>query len=221
MTRGLNIATANGVHCFQGAGNEGHDANPMTGRLLAPADAFDVITCGAVDRNGVIAPFSSDGPTADGRLKPEVLARGVATATVSAFSDTALSAQSGTSLSTPLVAGAAACLVQAAPGWSVARMREAIFLTAGDYRVNHQPDPLFVRGYGIIDAVGALDTACFADCDSGTGPGMLDIFDFLCFQNRFATGEPYACDCDTGTGVGLCDVFDFLCFQNAYAGGCP
>jgi hypothetical protein len=62
---------------------------------------------------------------------------------------------------------------------------------------------------------------CYADCDSGSGPGALDIFDFLCFQNRFAAQDPWACDCDVSTGGGLCDVFDFLCFQNAFAAGCP
>lgn len=62
---------------------------------------------------------------------------------------------------------------------------------------------------------------CYADCDRSTGTGVLDIFDFLCFQNRFAASEPYACDCDTSTGPNVCDIFDFLCFQNAFAGGCP
>jgi hypothetical protein len=63
--------------------------------------------------------------------------------------------------------------------------------------------------------------ACWADCDTSTGMGVLDIFDFLCFQNRFAAGDPYACDCDTGTGQGVCDIFDFLCYQNIFANGCP
>jgi hypothetical protein len=55
--------------------------------------------------------------------------------------------------------------------------------------------------------------ACIADCD---GSGSLDFFDFLCFQNGFATGDPRA-DCD---GSGALDFFDFLCFQNAFAAGC-
>lgn len=62
---------------------------------------------------------------------------------------------------------------------------------------------------------------CYADCDTTTGPRVLDVFDFLCFQNRYVHGAPYACDCDTSTGAGVCDVFDFLCFQNAFAAGCP
>ena len=63
--------------------------------------------------------------------------------------------------------------------------------------------------------------ACYADCDMQAGPGVLDIFDFLCFGNRFAAGDPYACDCDTSTGLGVCDIFDFLCFGNEFNNGCP
>ena len=58
-------------------------------------------------------------------------------------------------------------------------------------------------------------TVCYADCDQS---GVLDIFDFLCFQNAFVQGDPYACDCDPDP---ICDIFDFLCFQNAYVLGCP
>ncbi len=64
-------------------------------------------------------------------------------------------------------------------------------------------------------------SACYADCDRSTGPGILDIFDFLCFGNRFAANDPYACDCDTSTGLGVCDIFDFLCFGNEFSAGCP
>jgi hypothetical protein len=53
-----------------------------------------------------------------------------------------------------------------------------------------------------------------ADCD---GSGSLDFFDFLCFQDLFAAGDPEA-DCD---GSGSLDFFDFLCFQDLFAAGCP
>lgn len=62
---------------------------------------------------------------------------------------------------------------------------------------------------------------CRADCDRSSGARVLDIFDFLCFQGRYAAGEPYACDFDLSSGAGVCDVFDFLRFQNAFAEGCP
>ncbi len=76
---------------------------------------------------------------------------------------------------------------------------------------------------GLSDAFLAKysEALCYADCDQSTGPGVLDIFDFLCFQNSFVNSEPYACDCDTSTRPGVCDVFDFLCFQDAFVAGCP
>ncbi|UYV11204.1 MAG: EF-hand domain-containing protein [Phycisphaera sp.] len=57
------------------------------------------------------------------------------------------------------------------------------------------------------------ESGCPADCD---GDGSLSLFDFLCFQNLFAAGDPLA-DCD---GDGSLSLFDFLCFQNAFAAGC-
>jgi glucose/arabinose dehydrogenase len=58
---------------------------------------------------------------------------------------------------------------------------------------------------------------CYPDCDTSSGQNVLDIFDFLCFQDAFVSGDPYA-DC---TGEGTLDVFDFLCFQDAFVTGCP
>lgn len=55
---------------------------------------------------------------------------------------------------------------------------------------------------------------CYADCDLS---GSLDVFDFLCYQDLFVSGDPLA-DCTGGGGL---DIFDFLCFQDVFAGGCP
>jgi hypothetical protein len=68
--------------------------------------------------------------------------------------------------------------------------------------------------FGLAAAGVAL---CPADCDTGTGVNVLDVFDFLCFQDAFVGAERYA-DCD---GNGALDVFDFLCFQDAFVAGCP
>ncbi len=73
----------------------------------------------------------------------------------------------------------------------------------------------------VPDGVSPVPCTCYADCDQSTGVGVLDVFDFLCFQNSFVNAEPYACDCDTSTGPGVCDIFDFLCFQDAFVAGCP
>ncbi|MCH7790984.1 MAG: hypothetical protein IID31_01720 [Planctomycetes bacterium] len=71
-------------------------------------------------------------------------------------------------------------------------------------------------GYGFATRSNALSHDTIAHA-----AGVCDIFDFLCFQNSFVSGEPYACDCDTTTGPLVCDIFDFLCFQDAFVGGCP
>jgi hypothetical protein len=55
---------------------------------------------------------------------------------------------------------------------------------------------------------------CKADCDRNA---TLDVFDFLCFQDAFVTGDPKA-DCDGNTTL---NIFDFLCFQDAFVTGCP
>ncbi len=72
-----------------------------------------------------------------------------------------------------------------------------------------------------------MSRACPANCDMSkdpvTGEPTIDVFDFLCFQNAFASHEPYAnCDgsFDPVTRQDTFDVFDFLCFQNRFAAGC-
>ncbi len=65
-----------------------------------------------------------------------------------------------------------------------------------------------------------LTVTCFADCDVTTGPGVLDVFDFLCWLNEYFRETPYACECDLSTGPGVCDIFDYVCFGNAFSAGC-
>jgi hypothetical protein len=157
-TIAVNVATANGLHFCNAAGNEYHDSSPSVSHLIAPADAFQVIACGAVDSSGTIAYFSSDGPTADGRVKPELLARGVSAAVVSPTSSTAYTTADGTSFATPLTACSVACLIQARPYWNVDQMRQHLFETATDYAASGAYDPLYVRGYGIVDAFAAYNS---------------------------------------------------------------
>ena len=66
-----------------------------------------------------------------------------------------------------------------------------------------------------------LTPPCLADCDFSTGFGTLDVFDFLCFLNRFHAEAPYACNCDVSTGDNVCDIFDFLCYGQRFQAGCP
>ena len=204
-TIGVNVATANGVHCCNAAGNMGHDADPNISHLGAPADAFQVITCGAVNSAGEIVSFSSDGPTADGRCKPEVLARGRNTWTLSPTIDNEYRTASGTSLSTPLVAGAVASLIQAQPTWTVDQLRNMLFQTAAyPGGSNGLCDPLYVQGYGIVNAYEALAQDCNAngvpdaeDIRSGTSPDVNN------------NGIPDECECLSDlNGDGQVDLAD-------------
>lgn len=203
-TIAVNAATAKGMHCLNAAGNEGHDSSATTSSLIAPADALQVITCGAVDGDGDIASFSSDGPTADGRVKPELLARGVETWTVSAFLDQSYVTAAGTSLSTPLVACAVACLIQARPTWTVDEMRDRLFETA-DYVLAHGTfDPLYVQGYGIVNAYGAI-----ADCNENGTPDVLDIADGTSTDtNDNAIPDECELDCNGNSKPDLDDIAD-------------
>jgi hypothetical protein len=58
------------------------------------------------------------------------------------------------------------------------------------------------------------EVLCYADCNAD---GVVNIFDFLCFQGKVTTGDP-AADCN---GDGAINIFDFLCFQGAVTQGCP
>lgn len=154
-SRGVNIATSLGVICCTAAGNQGNDSNPATNHLLAPADALQVISCGAVDLNGVTAWFTSDGPSVDGRVKPELCARGINCYTIAPDDFAGITYGSGTSFATPLIAGAVATILQARGEYTVTSMRNALFSTASDMVANGTFDPFYRRGYGIMSAIGA------------------------------------------------------------------
>ncbi len=155
MSQGWNLAVGNGIIGLQGVGNFGHDDDPGTSHLFPPADAFGIISCGAVTRDGTIAGFSSDGPTVDGRLKPEVLALGLGVWTVSMSDKEGFVTAAGTSMATPIMAGAVACLLQTRPGWTISELSEALFHSGDYYRRHGQPDSLYVHGFGIPDVYAA------------------------------------------------------------------
>ena len=156
MAQAWDLAVGNGVIGFQGGGNSGHDEDPSTHHLLPPAGSPGVITVGAVDSEGRIASFSSDGLRVEGTETPELLAWGHGTASISPYEPGAYTLSSGTSMATPLLAGGVACLLQAHPDWSVQQMKDALRASGDYYRENGRPDPLFVHGYGIPDLARAL-----------------------------------------------------------------
>jgi hypothetical protein len=61
---------------------------------------------------------------------------------------------------------------------------------------------------------------CFANCDGSTNPPILNVLDFICFQNRYSVSDPLA-NCDGSITPPVLNVLDFICFQNAFVNGCP
>jgi serine protease AprX len=104
------------------AGNEGN--NNFWKFVATPADADGVLAVGSITSIGNKSSFSSIGPTADQRLKPDVVALGSGTAVISATGS--LSSASGTSLASPLVASLAAGLIQAFPNKPASEITQAI-----------------------------------------------------------------------------------------------
>ncbi|WP_266205733.1 S8 family serine peptidase [Pontibacter kalidii] len=110
VTRAADLAAATGMLVVISAGNEG---NKNWRFVSAPADADSVLTVGAVDSLGVKATFSSFGPTADGRIKPDVVALGQGAYFI--LPNGTLAKGNGTSFAGPIMAGFAASLWQANP----------------------------------------------------------------------------------------------------------
>jgi hypothetical protein len=86
-----------------------------------------------------------------------------------------------------------------------------------------QPDATAATG-GTIECAGGFWSAfgapvCYANCDHSTAPPMLNVNDFQCFLNAFATADPSA-NCDGSVAPPVLNANDFQCFVNAFAAGC-
>lgn len=151
IVRAAELAAKLGVVVVNSMGNESQTTPPS---IVSPPDGENVIAVGAVDSAGRIAYFSSNGPTADGRIKPDVVAMGVdvyAAASYSFTYDTAgYSYTSGTSFSGPLTAGVCALILSVHPELTPQQVLEALKMTA-----NKKDNPGNVYGWGLINAYDA------------------------------------------------------------------
>lgn len=148
MSIAANIAFSRGMLILNAAGNEGNVYPP---HLNTPADAEWVLTVGAVDYHGNCASFSSPGPTADGRIKPDVAALGVSVAV--ALPTGSFMVGNGTSFATPIMAGMMACAWQRLRQHTPQQMCDSVRSWG-----NCAGHPNNFVGYGIPDFGNALRT---------------------------------------------------------------
>lgn len=139
ISQAATLAARKGMIVCNSAGNSGNKSWKYIG---APADADSILSIGAVDAEQQIAAFSSFGPSADGRVKPNVSAQGSSTAIINRNNGVTYS--NGTSFSSPIVAGMTACLWQAHYDKTNMQLIDAIIRSAHLYQ-----SPNNQYGYGI------------------------------------------------------------------------
>ena len=148
-SRGANMAFNKGIVVVISAGNSGATAEP---HIATPADAIGALTIGAVNSTEVYASFSSIGPSFDGRVKPDVCAKGAGT-TVSSPTGT-IYTSNGTSFSSPVMAGMVATFWSAVPTLTAQQVVDFVRQSADNYNA-----PTNQKGYGIPDFQLALTNA--------------------------------------------------------------
>lgn len=140
ISQGAKIAVSKGLLIVNAAGNEGHKDWHY---LSAPADVTGVLTVAAVDPQQQRANFSAWGPTADGRIKPDIAAQGVRTAYASMIQYN-VGYGDGTSYACPVVAGLVANLKQAFP-----KVKNTALIAAIQQHAHQAQQPDSALGYGI------------------------------------------------------------------------
>src|SRR5216117_846973 len=143
-TVAADMAAQRGILVVTAAGNDGPDSRSIS----TPADGDSVLAVGAEDSSGTIAFFSSRGPTADGRLKPDFTAPGEAVCAVTGNGQ--VRRLDGTSFSTPIVAARAALLKQMHPTLAPMDIRMAFRKSA-----TRSASPDTVYGWGRPDVAAA------------------------------------------------------------------
>ena len=142
VARAANTAVRKGILVCNAMGNEGNDKEWKM--LITPADADSILSVGGVYSIDNLTEFSSFGPTADGRMKPNVVA--MAHCWVAGEKGNFTQAY-GTSFSSPMTAGFAACVKQLHPEYTAWQLKTEIEKSG-----NHYPYFDYAYGYGVPQA---------------------------------------------------------------------
>ncbi len=139
VSRGASIAAKRGILVVNSVGNYGSAGSSS---LVAPADAAGILAVGSVNTSSTVSTFSSRGPTADGRIKPELVAFGQSPVLIRGSGQ--VSAAAGTSFSAPQITALAAGLWEAKPAWTKDELISNLIKSGTQYA---NPDQNL--GYGI------------------------------------------------------------------------
>jgi subtilisin family serine protease len=139
VTRGATLAAKRGILVVNSVGNYGSAGSSS---LVAPADAQGILAVGSVNASSVVSTFSSRGPTADGRIKPELVAFGQSPVLVRGTGQ--VSSAAGTSFSAPQLTALAAGLWEAKPNWTKDELLTSLIKSGTQYAAPDQN-----LGYGI------------------------------------------------------------------------
>lgn len=165
-SRGANMAFNKGIVVVISAGNSGASNEPHIG---TPADAIGALTIGAVNSLEQYATFSSIGPSFDGRVKPDVCAKGLGT-TVCSPTGT-IYASNGTSFSSPVMAGMVATFWSAVPNLTAQQVVQFIKQSSDNYS-----NPTIQKGYGIPDFQSALTAALNMEIIVDNNPKYFTVY---------------------------------------------
>ena len=141
ISRTASMLADKGMILVNSAGNSGSGTWKKIG---VPADAFNILAVGAVTKSKINTVFSSVGPSADGRVKPDIMACGNACSVIKGNGK--IGTANGTSFASPLVCGMVACLWQALPHKTAFEIMDLVRSSAHQFET---PDNIF--GYGIPD----------------------------------------------------------------------
>ena len=161
------IAVQKGMIPVHSAGNSGTSEWRYIG---APADAIDILAVGAVGDVENSAPWSSRGPSADGRVKPDVCAMGWGSIVLRENVDSIVAAN-GTSFASPILAGLVACLWQLHPNNTAPEVMAAVRQSASFYTA-----PSDSLGYGVPDFALAHTILLATGIRSTTDQGTLHMY---------------------------------------------
>ncbi|UCC93312.1 MAG: S8 family serine peptidase, partial [Thermoplasmata archaeon] len=157
ISRLADEAVAAGINVVVAAGN-----SALSATVTAPGDAHDVVTVGSVSDDGILSTFSSEGPTTDGRTKPDVCAPGEDITGPWSRNNGGTYEGDGTSASAPIVGGLMALMMEANPYLTPAQVKQILHETS-EHNTALAPKYLFTPnngyGWGVVHAPGAISRA--------------------------------------------------------------